>query len=75
MNEDPSRKRLGRGLAALIGEIDKPAQPTRPVASADSRVPIAEMGLEQVPMSAIRGQPLFYYWGSDNSRMGEPRNR
>ena len=40
MNEDPSRKRLGRGLAALIGEIDKPAQPTRPVASADSRVPI-----------------------------------
>jgi signal peptidase I len=43
--------------------------------SADSRVPIAEMGLEQVPISAIRGQPLFHYWGSDNSRMGEPLNR
>lgn len=25
MNEDQSRRRLGRGLAALIGEIDKPA--------------------------------------------------
>lgn len=24
MNEDPARKRLGRGLAALIGEMDKP---------------------------------------------------
>ena len=43
--------------------------------SADSRFPTAEMGLEQVPMSAIRGQALFYYWGSDNRRMGEPLNR
>lgn len=25
MNEDPSRRRLGRGLAALIGEIDRPS--------------------------------------------------
>lgn len=23
MNEDPSKKRLGRGLAALIGEMDR----------------------------------------------------
>jgi len=40
MNEDLSRKRLGRGLAALIGEMDKPAQPAQP-ASADRKVPIA----------------------------------
>ena len=40
MSEDPSRKRLGRGLAALIGEMDKPAQPQRPAAGADGRVPI-----------------------------------
>ncbi|TKT82813.1 ParB/RepB/Spo0J family partition protein [Aquamicrobium sp. LC103] len=41
MNEDPSRKRLGRGLAALIGEMDKPAQQSaRPSVGADSRVPI-----------------------------------
>lgn len=45
MNEDNSKKRLGRGLAALIGEMDRPvpkqetAQPA-PVTSADGRVPI-----------------------------------
>ena len=40
MNEDPSRKRLGRGLAQLIGDMDAP--PSAPVApvSADRRVPI-----------------------------------
>src|SRR5690606_34164686 len=26
MNDDPSKKRLGRGLAALIGEIDRPTE-------------------------------------------------
>lgn len=41
MSDDPSRKRLGRGLAALIGEMDKPAQPqATPKIGADSRVPI-----------------------------------
>jgi ParB family chromosome partitioning protein len=40
MNEDPSRKRLGRGLAALIGEIEKPAQPEKPRIDADGRVPV-----------------------------------
>jgi ParB family chromosome partitioning protein len=41
MNEDPSRKRLGRGLAALIGEMDRP-QPVKeaPAPAADGRVPI-----------------------------------
>lgn len=39
MNDDPSRKRLGRGLAALIGEMDKPAQTAAPV-SADRRVAV-----------------------------------
>ncbi len=45
MNEDQSKKRLGRGLAALIGEIDRPAQreersPQPAVTAADGRVPI-----------------------------------
>ena len=40
MSEDPSRKRLGRGLAALIGEIDRPAEPERPAALADGKAPI-----------------------------------
>ncbi|WP_274626887.1 ParB/RepB/Spo0J family partition protein [Arvimicrobium flavum] len=40
MNDDPSRKRLGRGLAALIGEIDRPAEPSQTTQRADGRVPI-----------------------------------
>ena len=40
MNDDPSRRRLGRGLAALIGEIDRPAQPQEVKVVADSTVPI-----------------------------------
>ncbi|TIP98727.1 MAG: ParB/RepB/Spo0J family partition protein [Mesorhizobium sp.] len=40
MSEDLSRKRLGRGLAALIGEIDRPAAPEKPGMNADGKVPI-----------------------------------
>ena len=37
MSEDPSRRRLGRGLAALIGEIDRPAEPQQPARIAPDR--------------------------------------
>ncbi|MER8440021.1 ParB/RepB/Spo0J family partition protein [Mesorhizobium sp. M1312] len=40
MSEDFSRKRLGRGLAALIGEIDRPAAPEKQGMNADGKVPI-----------------------------------
>ncbi len=40
MSDDLSRKRLGRGLAALIGEMDKPTSTTQFSASADRKVPI-----------------------------------
>lgn len=40
MSDDLSRKRLGRGLAALIGEMDKPASPAQVSASPDRKVPI-----------------------------------
>jgi ParB family chromosome partitioning protein len=40
MNEDPSRRRLGRGLAALIGEIDRPAPAEEAAVAADRNVPI-----------------------------------
>ncbi len=40
MSDDQSRKRLGRGLAALIGEMDKPQPATAQRIGADSRVPI-----------------------------------
>lgn len=40
MSDDLSKKRLGRGLAALIGEMDKPAaEPVR--LGSDGRIPIA----------------------------------
>lgn len=42
MNDDNSRRRLGRGLAALIGEMDQPLQASAPAApvNADRRIPI-----------------------------------
>lgn len=42
MNDDPSKRRLGRGLAALIGEMDQPIadMATRPNISADRKVAI-----------------------------------
>jgi ParB family transcriptional regulator, chromosome partitioning protein len=42
MNDDPSKRRLGRGLAALIGEMDQPiaSMNERPSVSADRKVPI-----------------------------------
>lgn len=42
MNDDISKRRLGRGLAALIGEMDQPVpvEPGRTLVSADRMVPI-----------------------------------
>ncbi|MBX3596560.1 MAG: ParB/RepB/Spo0J family partition protein [Rhizobiaceae bacterium] len=40
MNDDTTKKRLGRGLAALIGEMDKPVAPAAPAMRADGTVPI-----------------------------------
>lgn len=41
MSDDVSKRRLGRGLAALIGEIDQPTGlQTKPSVSADRAVPI-----------------------------------
>lgn len=40
MNDDPSKKRLGRGLAALIGEIDRPVEERKTPVSIERNVPI-----------------------------------
>ncbi|WP_306117188.1 MULTISPECIES: ParB/RepB/Spo0J family partition protein [unclassified Roseitalea] len=40
MADDRSSKRLGRGLAALIGEMDQPESATEPVVREDRAVPI-----------------------------------
>lgn len=38
--------------------------------STDSRVPVEEAGLEQVPISSIRGVPQFFYWAKDRMKIG-----
>ncbi|WP_183431864.1 ParB/RepB/Spo0J family partition protein [Mesorhizobium sp. RMAD-H1] len=40
MNEDPSKKRLGRGLAALIGEMDRPVESRKAPFPLERQVPI-----------------------------------
>ncbi len=40
MSEETSRNRLGRGLAALIGDIDRPAPSQAPVPTPDRTVPV-----------------------------------
>lgn len=45
MSNDQSRKRLGRGLAALIGDMDQPAEDRRaPTTAPDARLPIEFIG-------------------------------
>jgi ParB family chromosome partitioning protein len=40
MNEEPTKRRLGRGLAALIGDMDQPAAPIAKPVPADRGLPI-----------------------------------
>ena len=44
MTDDVSKRRLGRGLAALIGDIDRPQQPEKPAPAADRTVPVELIG-------------------------------
>jgi signal peptidase I len=39
--------------------------------SADSRFPHDEFGLEQVPLTDVRGTPLFFYWTTGRHRVGD----
>ena len=41
--------------------------------SADSRVPRSQMGVEQLPLSDVRGKARFFSWGSSRS-FGAPVN-
>lgn len=52
MNEDQSRKRLGRGLAALIGEMDKPS-----VATSEKRAESAPRPDRTVDIGAVMPNP------------------
>jgi signal peptidase I len=39
--------------------------------SADSRFPHDAYGLEQVPLTDVRGTPLFFYWTTGRHRIGD----
>lgn len=51
MSDESSRKRLGRGLAALMGELDQ-----QPAAAAEESVKIPE-GERDIPIEQIRANP------------------
>lgn len=62
MADDGSKKRLGRGLAALIGEMDKPIEKVtvkpKTVKSATSDADSVELKIDrQVPIELIRQNP------------------
>ena len=52
MSEDNSKKRLGRGLAALIGDLDQPMNETR-----EKHGSVSEKGERTVPVEHIRANP------------------
>lgn len=56
MADDQSKKRLGRGLAALIGEMDKPLA-VAPVDQTVSQPAAAVMSDRVVPIETIRANP------------------
>lgn len=39
--------------------------------SADSRIPVDEMGVGIVPVSAILGRPLYFLWSKDHHKIGQ----
>ncbi|MEL6968423.1 MAG: ParB/RepB/Spo0J family partition protein [Pseudomonadota bacterium] len=56
MADDASKKRLGRGLAALIGEMDKPVAPLGTMAA--SETPAVRVADDRtVPIESIRRNP------------------
>ena len=53
MADDNSKKRLGKGLAALIGDLDQPAK----TSNADKDKVIASGGIKTVPIEFVRANP------------------
>lgn len=66
MFDDMAEQRVALGHVFVLGDNRDH--------SADSRVPRADMGVEQLPIRDIRGRALFHTWGP-SGKMGEPLNR
>lgn len=61
MSDDTSKKRLGRGLAALMGDLDQPVTPASSTDTGEAKVdeasPIINQGERSVPIEHIRANP------------------
>ncbi len=57
MSDDTSKKRLGRGLAALMGELDQPIASTKNVEEKQIEAPVISQGERSVPIEHIRANP------------------
>lgn len=55
MSEDPSKRRLGRGLAALIGELDAPQ--ARPQSGAENQTPALAADARLAPIERVGRNP------------------
>ena len=57
MSDDNSKKRLGRGLAALMGDLDQPISTPKPSDEKSEDLPIINQGERSVPIEHIRANP------------------
>ncbi|MNT73166.1 hypothetical protein D3C72_2118390 [compost metagenome] len=64
MSDDLSKRRLGRGLAALIGEMDQPLPvgDSRPSINPDRTVPIEFVARNPKTPAAISTRPNCRIW-------------
>lgn len=57
MSDDSSKKRLGRGLAALMGDLDQPISSKASEDKKAEEAPILKQGERSVPIELIRANP------------------
>ena len=60
MSDDNSKKRLGRGLAALMGDLDQPLVPEKSTASSETvsqEAAVVKQGERVVPIEHLRANP------------------
>ncbi len=54
MSDDNSKKRLGRGLAALMGDLDQPIASSKTLEKTQTEAPVIKQGERMVPIEHIR---------------------
>lgn len=57
MSDENSKKRLGRGLAALMGDLDQPVSSVKSEEAKQEVAPVIKQGERSVPIEHIRANP------------------